>query len=79
MRLSDWNLRGLFGVNLFEQERSERKQQSNEDGLLTIYTMGVLLLRSEIEALNRSTRYRVAFATKFQPLQLKILLFVAIV
>jgi hypothetical protein len=27
MRLSDWNLRGLFGVNLFEQERSERKQQ----------------------------------------------------
>jgi hypothetical protein len=30
MRLSDWNLRrlvGVVGVNLFEQEHSERKQQ----------------------------------------------------
>ena len=27
MRLSDWSLRGLVGVNLFEPEHSERKQQ----------------------------------------------------
>jgi hypothetical protein len=27
MRLSDWSLRGLFGVNLFEPEHSEGKQQ----------------------------------------------------
>jgi hypothetical protein len=26
MRLSDWSLRRLFGVNLFEPEHSERKQ-----------------------------------------------------
>jgi hypothetical protein len=27
MRLSDWSLRELVGVNLFEPEHSERKQQ----------------------------------------------------
>ena len=27
MRLSDWSLRGLVGVNLFEPEHSERKQR----------------------------------------------------
>jgi hypothetical protein len=27
MRLSDWRLRGLVGVNLFEPEHSERKQR----------------------------------------------------
>ncbi len=27
MRLSDWRLRGLVGVTLFEPEHSERKQR----------------------------------------------------
>jgi hypothetical protein len=46
MRLSDWSLHGLVGVNLFEQEQANVKSECNEDTAVCVPNMKFAIAKS---------------------------------